>query len=359
MLSLFWAPTASGYITALGQQSLFNLYNPVADAFAHHPLGLAPLLDHASLLNRASLLNHPSPLLRTSRFDFSHALQQHRLDPILEHVLERLGANIRAKMAHDTDAQAKKHAAIRHAKRQIHKGLLRWHEAGGDSGLEATLRLPGFEMSELKAVLSDPHHLTITMTVRGEEGHLEQTMALPFAVRDPAAVELVHDVKGGIVTVRLAKPADEASPEPIALPIVALATAELDKTKAAAGADPKVEAATQYGLAAATLCAKVAPLCIERLQPYAWVRSEQVAQDKSDEEQLDERFADVVAARAAANGAAAEAAAEAEAEAAAEVAAEAEVAAAAEAAAPAEAEAEAAAKEAAAAAAPPPPPTVE
>ena len=287
MLSLFWAPTASGYVTALGQQSLFNLYNPVADAFAHHPLGLAPLLDHASLLNRASLLNHPSPLLRTSRFDFSHALQQHRLDPILEHVLERLGANIRAKMAHDTDAQAKQHAAIRHAKRQIHEGLLRelgsaqmkttrttkchdqmftqlrsnletahvaealqaepvscWHEAGGDSGLEATLRLPGFEMSELKAVLSDPHHLTITMTVRGGEGHLEQTMALPFAVRDPAAVELVHDVKGGIVTVRLAKPADEASPEPIALPIVALATAKLDKTKAAAGADPKVEAAT-------------------------------------------------------------------------------------------------------------------
>ena len=69
-------------------------------------------------------------------------------------------------------------------------------------------------------------------------------MALPFAVRDPAAVELVHDVKGGIVTVRLAKPADEASPEPIALPIVALATAKLDKTKAAADADPKVEAAT-------------------------------------------------------------------------------------------------------------------
>ena len=280
MLSLFWAPAASGYVTALGQQSLFNLYNPVADAFAH-PLGLAPLLDHASLLNRASLLNHPSPLLRTSRFDFSYALQQHRLDPILDHVLERLGAN----MAHDTNAQAKQHAAIRHAKRQIHEGLLRelesaqmkttrkahdqmvtqlrcdlesahvaealqaepvscWHEAGGDSGLEATLRLPGFEMSELKAVLSDPRHLTITMTVRGGEGRLEQTMALPFAVRDPAAIELVHDEKGGIVTVRLAKPADKASPEPIALPIVALATAKLDKTKAAAGADPKVEAAT-------------------------------------------------------------------------------------------------------------------
>ena len=293
MLSLFWAPAASGYVTALGQQSLFNLYNPVADAFAH-PLGLAPLLDHASLLNRASLLNHPSPLLRTSRFDFSHALQlqqqSHRLDPILDHVLESLGANsvegfLRAKLAHDTNAQAKQHAAIRHAKRQIHEGLLRelesaqmkttrkahdqmvtqlrcdletahvaealqaepvscWHEAGGDSGLEATLRLPGFEMSELKAVLSDPRHLTITMTVRGGEGRLEQTMALPFAVRDPAAIELVHDEKGGIVTVRLAKPADKASPEPIALPIVALATAKLDKTKAAAGADPKVEAAT-------------------------------------------------------------------------------------------------------------------
>ena len=302
MLSLFWAPAASGYVTALGQQSLFNLYNPVADAFAH-PLGLAPLLDHASLLNRASLLNHPSPLLRTSRFDFSHALQlqqqSHRLDPILDHVLESLGANsvegfLRAKLAHDTNAQAKR-AAIRHAnhlaQRQIHEGLLRelesaqmkttrkahdqmftqlrsdletahvaealqadavsyWHEAGGDSGkLEATLRLPGVEMGELKAVLSDPRHLTMTMTMtaRGEEGRLEHTVALPFAVRDPAAIELVHDEEGGIVTVRLAKPADEASsPEPVALPIVALATAELDKTKGAAGTDPKVEAATEW-----------------------------------------------------------------------------------------------------------------
>ena len=299
MLSLF-APAASSY-----QQSLFDLYNPAGAVFAHrhHPLGLAPLLDHASLLNRASLLNHPSPLLRTSRFDFSHALQlqqqSHRLDPILDHVLESLGANsvegfLRAKLAHDTNAQAKR-AAIRHAnhlaQRQIHEGLLRelesaqmkttrkahdqmfpqrrsdletahvaealqadavsyWHEAGGDSGkLEATLRLPGVEMGELKAVLSDPRHLTMTMTMtaRGEEGRLEHTVALPFAVRDPAAIELVHDEKGGIVTVRLAKPADEASsPEPVALPIVALATAELDKTKGAAGTDPKVEAATEW-----------------------------------------------------------------------------------------------------------------
>ena len=281
MLFLF-APAASSYLTE---------YYPVRSAFAHRhqPLGL----DHASLLNRALLLNHPSPLLRTARFDFSHALQldtSHRLDPILDHVL---GTNsvegfLRAKMAHDTNAQAK-HAAIRHAnhlaQRQIHEGLLRnlesaqmktarkaahdqmftqlrsaletagalqaeavsyWHEAGGDSGkLEATLRLPGFEMSELKAVLSDPRHLTMTMTVRGEEGRLEQSVALPFAVCDPAAVELVHDEKEGIVTMRLAKPgADEASPGPVALPIVALATAELDKTKAAAGADSKVEAAT-------------------------------------------------------------------------------------------------------------------
>lgn len=299
MLSLF-APAASSY-----QQSLFDLYNPAGAVFAHrhHPLGLAPLLDHASLLNRASLLNHPSPLLRTSRFDFSHALQlqqqSHRLDPILDHVLESLGANsvegfLRAKLAHDTNAQAKR-AAIRHAnhlaQRQIHEGLLRelesaqmkttrkahdqmftqlrsdletahvaealqadavsyWHEAGGDSGkLEATLRLPGVEMGELKAVLSDPRHLTMTMTMtaRGEEGRLEHTVALPFAVRDPAAIELVHDEEGGIVTVRLAKPADEASsPEPVALPIVALATAELDKTKGAAGTDPKVEAATEW-----------------------------------------------------------------------------------------------------------------
>ena len=52
--------------------------------------------------------------------------------------------------------------------------------------------------------------------------------------------------------------------------------------------------------------------------------SEQVAaQDKSVEEQLDERFADVVAARAAANGVAAETAEEAAAEATTEVAAEA------------------------------------
>ena len=48
----------------------------------------------------------------------------------------------------------------------------------------------------------------------------------------------------------------------------------------------------------------------------AWVWSEQVAaQDKSVEEQLDERFADVVAARAAANGVAAETAEDAAAEA--------------------------------------------
>ena len=48
------------------------------------------------------------------------------------------------------------------------------------------------------------------------------------------------------------------------------------------------------------------------------------AQDKSVEEQLDERFADVVAARAAANGVAAETAEEAAAEATTEVAAEAQ-----------------------------------
>ena len=70
-----------------------------------------------------------------------------------------------------------------------------------------------------------------------------ETVALPFAVRDPAAIELVHDEKGGTVIVRLAEPADEAPPEPVALPIV---TAEPDKTetKAEARADPKVEAAT-------------------------------------------------------------------------------------------------------------------
>jgi len=103
MLSLL-APAASCYLTAFGQQSLYDLYNPFGPAFGrhHHPLGLAPLLDHASLLNRASLLNHPSPLLRTPRFDFSHALQQ--LD--MSHLdTERL---LHAKMVHDTKAHAKR-----------------------------------------------------------------------------------------------------------------------------------------------------------------------------------------------------------------------------------------------------------
>ena len=276
MLSLL-APAASCYLTAFGQQSLYDLYTPFGHR--HHPLGLAPLLDHASLLNRASLLNHPSPLLRTPRFDFSHALQH--LD--MSHLdAERL---LHAKMVHDTKAHAKRVAvrnANRLAQRQIHEGLLRelessfnaheqmftqlrshleaahvvaeeadaasfWHEADGKSGrLEATLRLPGSLISKPKAVLSDSRHLTMTMTttVRGEEGHFEQTVALPFAVRDPAAIELVHDEKGGTLTVTLAKPADEAPPEPVALPIV---TAEPDKTKTkaeVARADPKVEAAT-------------------------------------------------------------------------------------------------------------------
>ena len=293
MLSLL-APAASCYLTAFGQQSLYNLYHPFGPAFRHHPLGLAPLLDHASLLNRASLLNHPSPLLRTPRFDFSHALQH--LD--MSH-LDTEGLLLRAKMAHDTKAHAKRVAmrkANRLAQRQIHEDFLRelessfkaheqmftqlrshleaahvvaeeadaasfWHEADGNSGqLEATLRLPGSLISKPKAVLSDSRHLTMTMTttVRGEEGHFEQTVALPFAVRgDPAAIELVHDEKGGTVTVKLAKPADEAPPEPVALPIV---TAEPDKTKtkAVARADPKVEAATYSGLAAPTLCARTA-----------------------------------------------------------------------------------------------------
>ena len=282
MLSLL-APAASCYLTAFGQQSLYDLYNPFGPAFGrhHHPLGLAPLLDHASLLNRASLLNHPSPLLRTPRFDFSHALQHLDMSHLEK---ERL---LHAKMVHDTKAHAKRVAvrnANRLAQRQIHESLLRelessfnaheqmftqlrshleaahvvaeeadaasfWHEADGKSGqLEATLRLPGSLISKPKAVLSDSRHLTMTMTttVRGEEGHFEQTVALPFAVRDPAAIELVHDEKGGTVTVRLAKPADEAPPEPVALPIV---TAEPDKTKTkaeVARADPKVEAATYY-----------------------------------------------------------------------------------------------------------------
>lgn len=220
MLSLL-APAASCYLTAFGQQSLYNLYHPFGPAFRHHPLGLAPLLDHASLLNRASLLNHPSPLLRTPRFDFSHALQH--LD--MSH-LDTEGLLLRAKMAHDTKAHAKRVAmrkANRLAQRQIHEDFLRelessfkaheqmftqlrshleaahvvaeeadaasfWHEADGNSGqLEATLRLPGSLISKPKAVLSDSRHLTMTMTttVRGEEGHFEQTVALPFAVRDP------------------------------------------------------------------------------------------------------------------------------------------------------------------------------
>eukprot|EP00320_Phaeocystis_rex_P020753 CAMPEP_0119055712 /NCGR_PEP_ID=MMETSP1178-20130426/73_1 /TAXON_ID=33656 /ORGANISM="unid sp, Strain CCMP2000" /LENGTH=335 /DNA_ID=CAMNT_0007036327 /DNA_START=87 /DNA_END=1091 /DNA_ORIENTATION=- len=334
MFSLL-APAASNYLTALGQQSLFDLYNPGGTFHHHNSLGLAPLvLDHASLLKRASLLNHPSPLLHTARFDFSTALQQqsrsrlvaeqldyisHLLDPILDH---RLGADngeelVEVRTACDPKAQAKRadmanlagilralesaQSKMTRSARKAHQmsAELRyhleaahvaeagscWHEVGGDA-LEATLRLPGFEISEIKAVLSDPRHLTMTMTMtdRGKKGYLEQTVALPFAVRDPAAVELVHDEKGGALSVRLAKPAEEATPGPVALPIVTLAMAEPEKTKAAAGADQKV------------------------------------AQDKSDEQQLNERFADVVAARAAANGAAAKVAAEA---AAAEVAAEA------------------------------------
>jgi len=402
MFSLL-APAASNYLTALGQQSLFDLYNPGGTFHHHNSLGLAPLvLDHASLLKRASLLNHPSPLLHTARFDFSTALQQqsrsrlvaeqldyisHLLDPILDH---RLGADngeelVEVRTACDPKAQAKRadmanFAGILRALESAQLKMTRsarkahqmsaelryhleaahvaeagscWHEVGGDA-LEATLRLPGFEISEIKAVLSDPRHLTMTMTMtdRGKKGYLEQTVALPFAVRDPAAVELVHDEKGGALSVRLAKPAEEATPGPVALPIVTLAMAEPEKTKAAAGADQKVKAGTQW-LSGCNqpYVPELAPLCIER-QPYARV---QVAQDKSDEQQLNERFADVVAARAAANGAAAEVAAEAAAaevaaEAAAtaeeDVAAEAEVVAAAQATASTEVEAEAAANEA-------------
>tara|TARA_B110001452_G_C15209043_1_gene419381 strand:+ start:676 stop:1515 length:840 start_codon:yes stop_codon:yes gene_type:complete len=112
-----------------------------------------------------------------------------------------------------------------------------WREAEGDK-YELSMRFPGFSTDELSAEL-DEQHVTIrgktSSPTRKEEA--SRRLTLPFAIKDPSALEIEHGGADGVVTLRLAKSAEAPPVQPTPLKIEA---ATVEPEKALADADPEV-----------------------------------------------------------------------------------------------------------------------
>jgi len=97
-----------------------------------------------------------------------------------------------------------------------------WHEA--DEHLQSTINAAGYDTQDLKAILDEQKRL---VTVRGSmvKPGLKQSffrhIRLPFAVADPATVQLQHDQGSGLLTLRIPKAAKEVE-EPRVLAITAI-----------------------------------------------------------------------------------------------------------------------------------------
>merc|ERR1719231_2244882 len=111
-----------------------------------------------------------------------------------------------------------------------------WREAEGDK-YELSMRFPGFTTDELSAEL-DEQHVTIRGTTssptRKEEA--SRRLTLPFAIKEPSALEIEHGSADGVVTLRLAKSAEAPPVQPTPLKIEA---ATVEPEKSLADADPE------------------------------------------------------------------------------------------------------------------------
>jgi len=103
--------------------------------------------------------------------------------------------------------------------------MTQWHDADGN--VQSTINAAGYETHDLDARLDEQKQLlTVTgSTVKpGLKQAFSRRITLPFAVADPAMIQLEHDQGSGLLTLRVPKAAKEEVQGPRVLAITAIQT---------------------------------------------------------------------------------------------------------------------------------------